>query len=95
MINAFSAQIDQADAKAIADYLNKNYGIESSPLGKDRGIAKPTSSTPGRSFKPARAVKRLARHTKTKKAQVQSLARALPAAPTSTLDVRLDPKMGM
>jgi hypothetical protein len=27
MINAFGAPIDQADAKAIADYLKKNYGI--------------------------------------------------------------------
>src|ERR1700681_4069383 len=27
MINAFGAAIDQADAKAIADYLTKNYGI--------------------------------------------------------------------
>ena len=29
MINAFGAPIDQADARTIADYLNKNYGIES------------------------------------------------------------------
>jgi hypothetical protein len=29
MINAFGAPIDQADAKTIADYLNKNYGSES------------------------------------------------------------------
>ena len=29
MINAFGAPIDQADAMTIADYLNKNYGIES------------------------------------------------------------------
>jgi mono/diheme cytochrome c family protein len=27
MINAFGAPIDQADAKVIADYLTKNYGI--------------------------------------------------------------------
>jgi mono/diheme cytochrome c family protein len=27
MINAFGAPIEQADAKAIADYLKKNYGI--------------------------------------------------------------------
>jgi sulfite dehydrogenase (cytochrome) subunit B len=27
MINAFAAPIDQADAKVIADYLTKNYGI--------------------------------------------------------------------
>jgi sulfite dehydrogenase (cytochrome) subunit B len=26
-VNAFGAPIDQADAKAIADYLKKNYGI--------------------------------------------------------------------
>jgi hypothetical protein len=26
MINAFGAPIDQADAKAIADYLKSNYG---------------------------------------------------------------------
>ena len=44
MINAFGAQIDQADAKTIADYLNKNYGIESSSLEKDKSIAEPTSS---------------------------------------------------
>src|SRR5215467_3091410 len=73
MIKAFGAQIDQADAKTIADYLNNNYGLESSSLEKDQGIAKPTSSTPGRSFKPSRAVKRVAKHTKTKKAQVRSL----------------------
>ena len=29
MINTFGAQIDQADAKTIADYLAKNYGNES------------------------------------------------------------------
>ena len=44
MINAFGAQIDQADAKTIADYLNKNYGIESSSLEKDKSIPEPTSS---------------------------------------------------
>ena len=44
MINAFGAQIDEADAKIIADYLSKNYGIESSSLGKDEGFLKPTSS---------------------------------------------------
>ena len=27
MIKAFGAPIDDADAKAIADYLNKNYGV--------------------------------------------------------------------
>ena len=27
MINAFGAPIDQADAKTIADYLKKNYGM--------------------------------------------------------------------
>jgi sulfite dehydrogenase (cytochrome) subunit B len=27
MINAFGAPIDQADAKAIADYLKSNYGM--------------------------------------------------------------------
>jgi hypothetical protein len=108
MINAFGAQIDQADAKTIADYLNKNYGIESSSLEKDQGIAKPTSFTPGRSFKLAGAVKRLhprhvvpkptqayAKHAKTSNAQVQSLAPAPPAAPTLTLEERPGPKMGM
>ena len=106
MINAFGAQIDQADAKTIADYLNNNYGIGSSSLEKDQGIAKPNSSTRESSFKPAgavkhgslkpaRAVKRVANHTKTKKAQVRSLARAPPAAPTPTLEERLGPKMGM
>src|ERR1700730_10211260 len=44
MINAFGAQIDQADAKDIADYLNQNYGIESSSLEKDKSIPEPTSS---------------------------------------------------
>jgi hypothetical protein len=44
MINAFGAQIDQADAKTITDYLNKNYGIESSSLKKDKSIPEPTSS---------------------------------------------------
>jgi hypothetical protein len=95
MINAFGAQIDQADAKTIADYLNKNYGIESSSLEKDQGIAKPTSSTPGRSFKLAGAVKRVAKHAKTSHAQVQSVAPAPPAAPTLTLEERQGPKMGM
>jgi hypothetical protein len=42
MINAFGAQIDQADAKTIADYLHKNYGIVSSE--KDKSIPEPTSS---------------------------------------------------
>jgi len=41
MINAFGASIGDADAKTIADYLSKNYGIESSSL---KGITKPTSS---------------------------------------------------
>jgi hypothetical protein len=106
MINAFGAQIGQADAKTIADYLNKNYGIESSSLEKDQGITKPSSSTPGGSFKPASAVKhgsfkpagavmQAAKHTKTRKALVQSLAQAPPAAPTPTLEERLGPKMGM
>jgi hypothetical protein len=58
MINAFGARIDQADAKIIADYLNKNYGseslraltarsagIESSSLEKDKGFPEPSSST--------------------------------------------------
>jgi len=83
------------DAKTIADYLNKNYGIESSSLKKNQAIAKPTSSTPGRSFKPAGAVKRVAKHAKTSHAQVQSVAPAPPAAPTLTLEERLGPKMGM
>jgi hypothetical protein len=95
MINAFGAQIDQADAKTIADYLNKNYGIESSSLEKDQGITKPTSSTPRGSFERAGAVKQVAKHTKTRKAQVQSLVPAPPAAPTPTLEERLGPKMGM
>ena len=88
MVNAFGAQIDQADAKTIADYLNKNYGIEFSSLEKDQGIAKPTSFTAGRSFKPAGAVKRVAKHAKTSNAQIQSLAPAPPAAPTLTLEER-------
>ena len=95
MTNAFGAQIDQADAKSIADYLNKNYGIESSSLEKDQSIAKPTSSTPGRSFKLAGAVKRVAKHAKTSHAQVQSVAPAPPAAPTLTLEERQGPKTGM
>ena len=106
MINAFGVQIDQADAKTIADYLNKNYGIESPSLEKDQSITKPTSSTHGGSFKPAGvvkqdslkhagAVKPIAQHTKTRKAQVQSLAPAPPAAPTPTLEERLGLKMGM
>jgi hypothetical protein len=94
MINVFAAQIDQADAKTIADYLNKNYGIESSSLEKDR-ITKPISSTPAGSFKPAGAVKQAAKQMKTRKALVQSLAQAPPAAPTPTLEERLGPKMGM
>src|SRR6202521_514631 len=57
MINAFGARIDQADAKIIADYLNKNYGseslraltarsagIESSSLEKEQGFPEPSSS---------------------------------------------------
>jgi mono/diheme cytochrome c family protein len=40
MINAFGAQIDHADAKTIADYLNENYAIESSSWEKDQGITK-------------------------------------------------------
>ena len=117
MINAFGVQIDQADAKTIADYLNKNYGIESPSLEKDQSITKPTSSTHGGSFKPAGvvkqdslkhagaveqgrfkpagAVKPISQHTKTRKAQVQSLAPAPPAAPTPTLEERLGLKMGM
>ena len=106
MINAFGAQIDQADAKTIADYLNNNYGLESSSLEKDQGIAKPTSSTPESSFKPAvaikhgslkpaGAVKQAANHTKIRKALVQSLAQAPPSAPTPTLEERPGPKMGM
>ena len=95
MINAFGAQIDQADAKTIAGYLNKNYGIESSSVEKDQGIAKPTSSTPGRSFKLAGVVKRVAKHAKTSHAQVQSVAPAPPAAPTLTLEERQGPKTGM
>jgi hypothetical protein len=100
MINAFGAQIDQADAKTVADYLNKNYGIESSSLEKDQGVTKPTSSTPRSSFKRAGAVKQVAKHTKirkaqVRKAQVQSLAPAPPAAPTPTLQERQGPKMGM
>jgi hypothetical protein len=104
MINAFGVQIDQADAKTIADYLNKNYGIESSSLEKDQGITKPTASTPGGSFKlagavkhgsfkPAGAVKQATKHTKTRKALVRSLALAPPAAPTPTLEERPGPKM--
>jgi hypothetical protein len=57
MINAFGARIEQADAKIIADYLNKNYGseslraltarsagIESSSLEKEKGFPQPSSS---------------------------------------------------
>jgi hypothetical protein len=57
MINAFGAQIDQADAKTIADYLAKNYGneslyapltrsaeSESSSLEKDKSSPEPSSS---------------------------------------------------
>jgi hypothetical protein len=44
MINAFGAQIDQADANTIADYLNKNYGIESSSFEKDQSLLEPPSS---------------------------------------------------
>jgi hypothetical protein len=42
MINAFGAQIDEADAKTLADYLKKNYGIESLGQNKARsaGIEK-------------------------------------------------------
>ena len=42
MINAFGAPIGAADAKTIVDYLNTNYGIESSSLEIGQGIAKPT-----------------------------------------------------
>jgi hypothetical protein len=57
MLNAFGARIDQADAKIIVDYLNKNYGseslraltarsagIESSSLEKEKGFPEPFSS---------------------------------------------------
>jgi sulfite dehydrogenase (cytochrome) subunit B len=44
MINAFGARIDAADVKTIADYLNQNYGIESSSLEKDKGVPEPPSS---------------------------------------------------
>jgi sulfite dehydrogenase (cytochrome) subunit B len=56
MINAFGAQIDQADAKVIADYLAKNYGNESLPalaarpagikpssLEKEKSVPEPSS----------------------------------------------------
>jgi hypothetical protein len=52
MINAFGAPIDQADAKVIADYLNRNYGhqiearlpeTKSPSPEKDRSIPKPSS----------------------------------------------------
>jgi hypothetical protein len=51
MINAFAAPIDQADAKVIADYLKKNYGLPAtatspaSPVHADVPIPmpKPTS----------------------------------------------------
>jgi hypothetical protein len=106
MINAFGAQLNQADAKTILDYLNKNYGMESSSLEKDQGVTKPASSTPGGSFKlagavkhggfkPAGAVKQAAKHRKTRKALVRSLALAPPAAPTPTLEERQGSKMGM
>jgi hypothetical protein len=44
MINAFGARIEEADVKTIADYLNKNYGIESSSLEKDKSVPEPNSS---------------------------------------------------
>ena len=58
MINAFAAPIDQADAKVIADYLKKNYGLPAvAPSAASPGhaevpnpIPKPTSrliSSPG------------------------------------------------
>jgi hypothetical protein len=34
MINAFGAQIDQADAKVIAEYLGTNYGPVTATLGQ-------------------------------------------------------------
>jgi hypothetical protein len=88
---------DRSDEKIVIvrGALNKNYGIEFSSLEKDQGIAKPTSFTAGRSFKPAGAVKRVAKHAKTSSAQIQSLAPAPPAAPTLTLEERLGSKMGM
>ena len=52
MINAFGAPIDQADAKVIVDYLNRNYGhqiearlpgIKSPSLEKEKSIPKPSS----------------------------------------------------
>jgi len=61
MINAFGAPIDQADAKTIVDYLNKNYGseslhavtarsagIESSSLEKEKSFPEPSSKRSGR-----------------------------------------------
>jgi sulfite dehydrogenase (cytochrome) subunit B len=44
MINAFSAPIDQADAKVIADYLKENYGIPAtapSPVAPPRRDRRP------------------------------------------------------
>jgi len=34
MINAFGAQIDQADAKVIAEYLGTNYGPVTATVGQ-------------------------------------------------------------
>src|ERR1700676_4759505 len=50
MINAFAAPIDQADAKVIADYLKKNYGLPA---------AAPSAASPGHAEVPIPITSRL------------------------------------
>jgi sulfite dehydrogenase (cytochrome) subunit B len=62
MINAFGASIDQADAKAIADYLGTNYGLRTQTAGssaaevnKEPARHRPAAIRPkGVASKPAR-----------------------------------------
>jgi mono/diheme cytochrome c family protein len=51
MINAFGAQISEADAKAIADYLVANYGEASAQVfpPERRGCNSETATMPGSS----------------------------------------------
>jgi hypothetical protein len=53
------------------------------------------AQTPAGNFKPTSADKRVTKHKKTKKAQLQSYAPAVPAVPTPTFEERPGPKMGM
>jgi hypothetical protein len=53
------------------------------------------AQTPAGAFKPAGAVNQVAKPKKTRRAQLQSLPPAPPAAPTPTFDERPGPKMGM